>query len=283
MRFCHIAPTFYLPLLADYDYHLCLAHLVERDTTYAQWYANLTRKLPHYLDKRSKTIILDNSAFELYKEGKPMYPTERLIRLGNDIKADYIVMSDYPNKDPQKTIDAAKQFAPKLRNAGFGTFFCPQSKIGDLAGLVDSIAWAAVSDHVDYIGISILAVPNAYGVEKDNKLQRFCSRWKFLRLLEQKGLLDLIVRNGKKIHMLGMVDGPNEIELVSSFLPYITSWDSSAAVWAGLNDILFDNSPTGLIEGKYEVPVDFNFKSAKNTAFAVKNMQYIDGLIMKGI
>jgi hypothetical protein len=92
------------------------------------------------------------------------------------------------------------------------------------------------------------------------------------------GFFGNVVMNKKKIHMLGMVDGPNEIDLVKHFP--IDTWDSSAAVWTGLNGIRFDGSPTGLIDGKFEKEVDFNFHtddtSLVNTAR--DNMDYIDRL-----
>lgn len=79
-----------------------------------------------------------------------------------------------------------------------------------------------------------------------------------------------------------MVDGPNEIKLMSQFKGYINSWDSSAAIWAGLNDIAFDNSPTGLLDGKFEAEVDFDAKMEGYTESLIfcakKNMQYIDSL-----
>lgn len=73
-----------------------------------------------------------------------------------------------------------------------------------------------------------------------------------------------------------MVDGPNEIALVRDFR--IDTWDSSAGVWAGLNGVSFDDSPTGLFDGKFEKHVDFNFKTEDNTLveMARNNMTYID-------
>ena len=276
--FAHITPTAYLDLFASgRPFHLTLAHLVEQDDTYASWYASrdTSRSLLPYVN------IMDNSAFEMYKQGRPMYPTEKLIPLAKKVGADYIVMSDYPGEDSQKTIDAARKMAPKIRKAGFGTFFVPQSREGDLEDLVSAFQWAAQSEHVDYIGVSILAVPLAYGVEKDNKLQRFLSRWKFMQELEKRGVLDLIVMRGKKVHFLGMVDGPNEIELVRDYLHIINTWDSSAAVWAGMCDIEFDRSPTGLIDGKNEIEVDFDHNTADNKQLgtAIQNMRYIDNLL----
>ena len=274
-EFAHITPTAYLDLFAaGRPFHLTLAHLIEQDETYANWYAerDLSRGLSPYVN------IMDNSAFEMYKQGREMYPSDKLIEMGTKVGADYIVMSDYPGQPAQVTIDKAIEMAPELREAGFGTFFVPQSEEGDLEDLIRAFEWAAESEHVDYIGVSILAVPIAYRVEKDNKLQRFMSRWKFMRELDARGILHAIKGNGKKIHFLGMVDGPNECSLVEEYLWAIDSWDSSAAVWAGMCNIQFDNSPTGLIAGKNEIEVEFGYNVCKvdKLAKAMYNCRYID-------
>lgn len=278
-EFAHITPTAYLDLFAaGRPFHLTLAHLIEEDPVYTSWYASrdLSRGMDPYIN------VMDNSAFEMYKQGREMYPSEKLIEMGTKVGADYIVMSDYPGQPSQVTIDKAIEMAPELREAGFGTFFVPQSNEGDLEDLIDAFEWAAESEHVDYIGVSILAVPIAYGVEKDNKLQRFMSRWKFMRELDHRGILDTIKNNGKKIHFLGMVDGPNECTLVEEYLWAIDSWDSSAAVWAGMCGIEFDNSPTGLIDGKNEIEVDFDHDSGDIAAIALamKNIKFIDNQLL---
>ena len=262
-------PTAFLNTYANkYKTQLILAHLVEEDEHYRNFFA-----------KYNRTKIMDNSAFEMFKTGQPMYPADKLIEMGHKVNADYIVMSDYPNEDPSKTIAAAEELAPKFKEAEFGTFFCPQSKIGDLEGLISAFAWAANSHLVDYIGFSILNIPNAYGVEKNNKLQRYLSRLKFVQELDKRGILEQIVNNKKKIHFLGMVDGPNEIELMgyNGYDECIDTWDSSAAVWYGLNGIKFDNSPTGSVNGKFEKEVDFNEKQGDNTSVRY-NLAYIDKL-----
>jgi hypothetical protein len=269
--FCHIAPTRLLPTFVNnQSHHLLLAHLVEEDREYTRFYQS-GRNL-------ADTYILDNSAFEMYKQGREMYPSDKLIEMGKLVGADYIVMSDYPNEPGSKTIKAAEQLAPEFRKAGFKTFFVPQSEIGDIEDYIATFAWAASSPHVDYIGVSILGVPNAYGVEKDNKLQRYMSRFRMMKELSRRGILNLAYNNDKKIHFLGMVDGPNEIELCSQF--DIDTWDSSAAIWAGLNKIAFDSSPTGLVGGKFEKEVDFNFSTLDKVRIdlAKSNMKYINDL-----
>lgn len=278
-EFAHITPTAYLDLFATgRPFHLTLAHLVEQDPKYAEYYKHLG-EWSHMC--QGSINIMDNSAFEMYKEGRPMYSAEKLIPMAQACGADYVVMSDYPGEESKKTVQAAVKMAPKLREAGLGTFFCPQSEIGDKEDLLKCFDWASNAEEVDYIGVSILAIPNAYGVEKDNKLQRFLSRWKFMQELLASGMLERARANNKKFHFLGMVDGPNEILLVKEFLAYIDTWDSSAAVWAGLSGKKFDNSPTGLVDGKIETHVDFSHNSATmdQLGMAMANCRYIDNLL----
>lgn len=273
INFLHISPTKHLANFCKHQtHHLLLAHLVESDEAYANWYANRKKMFP------TDVFILDNSAFEMYKQGKPMYPSDKLVEMGQRVSADYIVMTDYPGMPGSKTIEAALQLAPRFREAGFGTFFVPQSVIGDYDDYIETFGWASRSEHVDYIGVSILGVPNAYGVEKDNKLQRFMSRWRMMDALRDRGILYTANLCDKKIHFLGMVDGPREIQLVRHHR--IHTWDSSAAVWAGLNGITFDDSPTGLINGKFEKEVDFDFhtESVQLQANAIFNCDFIDDL-----
>ena len=261
INFCHITPTPFLEVFAPMSgAHLILAHLVEADPTYAKFYAELDDGKPK---------IMDNSAFEMFKLGRPMYPSEKLIDLGNRVDADFIVMTDYPKEPWKKTVDKAKEMMPELKAHGFKTFFCPQSELGDMEGLLASMDWALKEANIDLVGLSILACPIACGVNESvfnndgkrsdaYKMQRFLSRWKVLTELKNRGSLKYV---HDKFHCLGMVDGPNEIDLLREFHQHIFSWDSSAAVWAGLNYIRFDQSPSGLMEGKFEHEVDFAYSS----------------------
>lgn len=280
MEFCHITPT---PHLKDFGYkrkaHLLLAHLVEDDlennTGYAMGYIANKR----HTDKEIGMVyILDNSAFEMFQQKKPMFEPNRLIDIGDMVSANYIVMSDYPNEHSSKTIQAAQKLAPLFKNKGFGTFFVPQSCSGDFEDYVNCFAWAASSPLIDYIGLSIIGVPNAFG-DLQTPLQRYMARYKMMIELEKRGLLQLAKRNKKKIHLLGMLDGPNEIELMFPF--DVDTWDSSAAIWNGLKGVAFDNSPTGLKYGKHPEHVDFNFKTTDQSKIdlALMNMAYIDDLV----
>lgn len=274
-NFCHIAPIDFLDLVKSRPAHLTLAHLVDTSNEYTEFYRAQDNSLN----------IMDNSAFEMYKQGKPMLTPMKVLEMATIIKADYVVMSDYPGEHSSKTIQAAIDLAPLFRSQGFGTFFVPQSKIGDKEDLINAFDWASTSKHVDYIGVSILGVPNAYGVEKGNKLQRFVARFMFMQELEDRGILHRIRKNKKKVHFLGMVDGPNEIKLMEQYRDYIDTWDSSAGVWLGLNGRTFDSSPTGIIDGKFELEVDFDLKESEvsidNYKLAKYNMDYIDSIVTK--
>lgn len=280
MKFCHITPIDHLDLVKGRNAHLTLAHIVsgmEGSPEQVQAYCDFYQQ-EKSLGGTDYINIMDNSAFELYKNQLPMFNPEELLGLAKRVHATHIVLPDHPAHPSMVTIDDARRYAPIFKEAGFGTFFVPQSDIGDLEDLITSFAWAASSPLVDYIGISILAVPNAYRCEKGNSLQRFNARWKFMNELYDRNLLQLAAQNGKKIHFLGMVDGPNEIPLVRDF--HIDTWDSSAAVWAGLNAISFDDSPTGLINGKFEKHVDFETKF-EDTSIAEANMKVIDNLVTR--
>ena len=279
MKFCHITPIDHLDLVKDRDAHLTLAHIVsgmegsaEQVKNYCAFYSQEKMANDNYIN------IMDNSAFELYKNKMPMFNPNELLDLAKAVSATHIVLPDHPAHPSMVTIDDAKMYAPLFKEAGFGTFFVPQSDIGDLEDLITAFAWGASSPLIDYIGISILAVPNAYGCETGNNLQRYNARYKFMNELYDRNLLQLAAQNGKKIHFLGMVDGPNEIQLVRDF--HIDTWDSSAGVWAGLNGMAFDNSPTGLVNGKFEKHVDFR-SSFEDTTIAKSNIDYIDNLVTR--
>ncbi len=268
IKFCHISPTHYIQqFCAASTSNLALAHLAS-DKKYAKAIKGCTdvkKKLDEdgSLISENRLMILDNSAFEMYKAGREMFSSERLIDIALELGATHVIMSDYPDEEATKTINAAARMIPKIKEAGLKTFFVPQAKVGDIEGLIASFAWGLKHPDIDLVGASILAIPNAFGVEKNNQLQRFFSRWRFMQILEDRQIL---LNDGAwhpfepKIHFLGMLDGPREIWLVEKFHRHINSWDSSAAVWGGLNGQLFDETPTGLRMGKFEEPVDFNYK-----------------------
>jgi hypothetical protein len=273
MHFCHIAATSYLPHInaGCGESELLLAHLVEQDESYVD----------HFGRNKAATVILDNAGFEMFRQNLPIFDGNKLVDLAKKVHADYLVLPDYPGEHSSKTIAAAEEFAPQFHAAGIKTFFVPQSQIGDMNDFLDCMLYAARSPHVDYIGMSILGIPNAYGVD-GNPLQMFTSRYHMFQLLESMGLFKITKNSGKKIHCLGMTDGPNEIMLLERWIKNktIDTWDSSAAFWAGVNDISFDASPTGLVNGKVKSHVDFSIKFDESKMKRIKhNIEVIDSMV----
>lgn len=295
MKFMHIAPTKYMSMLR-WDQQLLLAHLIDEDKDYAaaagvgprhpDSLVNAAIGVPDSYPQKTEGRIMDNSAFEMYQRGLPMFDPQKLMELGDRCGAATLVLPDYPGEAGRKTIDAAKQYIPLFKERRFETFFVPQSIVGDTEDYIDTFAWAAIQPGVDVIGVSCIGVPNAFGVY-NNPVQQYNARAEMLRILEYRGILDLVERNGKRLHILGMLDGPNEIRLLAPWIAsgLIGSWDSSAAVWAAINGIEFDNTPTGLRDGKIKSHVDFAFvpsdevEDYKIRGLISKNRNYINQLV----
>ena len=92
-RFCIITPTAYLEKYASLsDMHLVLAHLVDTDDNYADFYCS-----------RNEFKIMDNGAFELGES----YDPDKLLALAYKCNAQAIVLPDYPFQPADKTIKAS--------------------------------------------------------------------------------------------------------------------------------------------------------------------------------
>lgn len=243
-KFCIITPT---PYLDDYasqsSMHLVLAHLVDTDDSYAEFYAS-----------RREFKIMDNGAFELGES----YAPEKLIELGIKCKADVIVLPDYPAQHQDKTIQAAIDLAPQVHAAGFKTFFVPQSYVGDMHGFIEAYTWAALDNElIDVIGLSILAVPNAIP-----RIHKAYSRVVMTERLITEGVFAF----DKPHHYLGLNSGPNlEIPSLIS-MGALTSCDSSNPVWAGICGSEYsENTDSFMTTRKISKHVDFDYPFVKDT------------------
>ena len=259
-KFGIITPTAYLNYAKQSSFHLVLAHLVDTDPIYAEFYLN--RSLA------GDFIILDNSAFELPTPYKP----EKLISIGERIQADLIVLPDYPFSPGERTIKAAKEFAPQFRDAGFGTFFAPQSEYGDYIDWFNTYCWASESDLIDSIGLSILGIPNAIPhIAKP-----------YARVVMVQRLIDAGVYNfDKYTHALGLNAGP-ALELPSLInMMAINSCDSSNPVWMGiLGHRYVSNTDSYLSVSKVSKHVEFDYPSTKDLT-TLENIQHNIDLTLK--
>jgi hypothetical protein len=242
--FCIIAPTAYLEHYAIQSRkHLVLAHLVDVNKEYANYYL-----------KRSQAgdgIIMDNGAFELGES----YAPEKLLDLGKECGADVLVLPDYPFKPAQITIDAADQYAPMFKDAGFKTMFVPQSEVGAFSDFVDGYMWAADNDLIDVIGMSILNIPNAMPHLPPA----------YARVVMTEILMDRGVFASKYHHYLGLNAGP-ALEIPALIdLGALNSCDSSNPVWVGILGHEYSrNTDSYLSVKKVKAHVEFDYKWVKD-------------------
>lgn len=237
-QFCIITPTAYLESYATQSRtHLVLAHLVDIDDVYAAFYKQRS--------EAGDRIIMDNGAFELGES----YAPDMLVELGKKCGAHALVLPDYPFKKSIETIRAAEKLIPFVKDAGFATFFVPQSETGDLDDWINAYIWASTNPDIDIIGMSILGVPNAIP-----HVPTQYARVVMTQMLVQQGILAK-----KHHHYLGLNAGPNvEIPALLS-MGALQTCDSSNPVWCGINGIVYNpiNSDWMTVQKKYLREVDF--------------------------
>lgn len=245
--FCVIAPTAYLEQFATKsNTHLVLAHLVEKDATYASFYAR--RRLA------GDRIIMDNGAFELGQS----YDPSKLIDLGHACGAHAIVLPDYPFQPASVTIKAAEEHGPKIRDAGFETMYVPQSETGDVADWIRGYRWAGdeAYDMIDIIGMSILGIPNAWNYVPAA----------YARVVATEVLLRThSFQRQFYHHYLGLNAGP-ALEIPSLIkMGVLNSCDSSNPVWAGICGHEYSlNTDSYLAVSKMKKHVDFSYPMVKD-------------------
>ena len=240
-EFCIITPTDYLDDYASQSsMHLVLAHLVAEDEDYANFY-----------ESRKEFKIMDNGAFELGESYKP----EELINLGRRCGADAIVLPDYPAQPAARTINAALELMDDVKNAGFFTFFAPQSDIDDMEGWIEAYQWASDQDEIDIIGMSILAIPNAIP-----HIPKPYARVVMTQILIDRG----IFADHKYHHYLGLNSGPNLEVPPLITLGALDSCDSSNPVWAGICGNMYSEMHDSYTTRKIDKHVDFAYPWTEN-------------------
>lgn len=245
--FCIIAPTAYLEEFAVLSStHLVLAHLVEKDAEYANFYAR--RRLV------GDRIVMDNGAFELGES----YDPSKLIDLGHACGAHAIVLPDYPFQSASVTIQAAEEHGPKIKDAGFSTMFVPHSETGDVEDWIGGYEWAGEDGRgfIDIIGMSILNIPNAW-----NHIPAAYARVVATEVLMRSGKFQSQFYH----HYLGLNAGP-ALEIPSLIeMKALNSCDSSNPVWAGICGHEYSlNTDSYLPVSKMKKHVDFSYPRVKD-------------------
>ncbi len=236
-EFCIITPTAYLEKYASQStMHLVLAHLVDQDPNYAEFYTG-----------RGEYKIMDNGAFELGES----YAPDKLLELGQKCSAHAIVLPDYPFKPARRTISASLEVIDEIRIEHFHTMFVPQSEVGNLEDWVNAYTWAAENDDIDIIGMSILGIPNALP-----HIPAAYARVVMTQILIDRGLFNF----NKYHHYLGLNAGP-ALEIPPLIkMNAMDSMDSSGPVWAALFGHEYThNSDSYQSVSKVKAPVQFDY------------------------
>lgn len=243
-QFCIIAPTAYLDTFAILSStHLVLAHLVDEDEKYTNFYRRTG-------DRNFR--IMDNGAYELGESYEP----SKLIDLGNKCCADAIVLPDYPFQEAQRTIDESSKLIPQVKDAGFKTMFVPQSEVGDLEDWISCYEWAANNPEIDIIGMSILGIPNALP-----HIPPAYARVVMTQILIDRGIFNF----DKYHHYLGLNAGP-ALEIPSLIeMNALDSCDSSNPVWMGILGHRYSPATDSyLAVKKVKKEVDFDYPLVKD-------------------
>jgi hypothetical protein len=247
IKFAYISPCNYLDIVeyTKSDYHLILAHLLI-NKKYVEFY-NKCYDIGH-------TIILDNSCFEFKR---PIGANELIEMIeGSGIKVDIVIAPDYLYEKGKKTVEAAKKFVNQLRdkNYDYDIMTVPQSEENDVDDWLECHDQLQHINGIDYIGMSILGIANAFSAltgTKDIMINRLYAS-------------NYIIKNNLNLyktwyHYLGL-GSPREL-LLQRQIGLIDGNDSSSPIWHGINGITYDDSATGLINGKLEAPVNFEIEN----------------------
>ena len=252
IEFAHIAPTNYTELgIHESDMNMVLCHIAEAHPHYAQMFRD-----------SEKQTLLDNGAFE---NGIP-YETERMLDIGESVGADIMVLPDYPGQPWEKGWEKVEEDIAEYKTHGFQTMFVPQSILGDTVGYLKSLDKAIKHPNIDLIGLSILGCPTAF-----NTLPKYKVREQILEYVEQNYTQ---AHTDKRFHILGMLDAADEVTRLTYYKDMINSWDSSAAIWGGINGIKLEDETK-----KFELAVDFDHPIGDfSVSLVLDNINYIKGL-----
>ena len=197
IRFAHIAPTKHILHAASNS----LAHMalahLIKDPEYVENFRTIRDEGGY--------VYLDNSQYEL---GYSL-PIETVLDAAQLINANCVILPD-----------GDLTHLELVKRAGFDVMYIPMAP-----DFEKDFLQAMFNTKIDKVGLSYSKTSAALGRPRHSTTSRF----DFLTTVGE-------MLPNKKIHMLGMVT-PGEIALMRPFKDLIYSWDTSIAVWAGLNHI----------------------------------------------
>ena len=236
IKICVITPISHLNTFAHLgEFDMVLSHLVLENggnNSYAQYYREQREK--------GRFILLDNSLFELELQGRGV-GIDACLDAAEIIHPNEIIAEDILF-DGEKTIESTKRFIQKMIDRGvFGKY----QIMGVAQGKTKQEWWDCFERlldlPIDTIGLSKLAVPVSYSGEKESPGCVSMSRIMCVEDIAHRYRFDAETINGKRIHLLGGDNWlPREINQQKRY-KWIRSNDSSAAVWYGRHNKVFND------------------------------------------
>jgi len=229
MKAAIIAPTTLLSRYATGDYHLCLAHLVNSDKQYADFYRTRANAGDH--------VILDNSVIEL---GQPMFFSD-LQRAIDKIHPVEFVLADFP-REPTATLHWAEEYGFTLKG------LYPEMK---LMAVPQWTKQKLPSEWLyNYNQLEELSCIDSIGIPK------FLGKHRTMVCEELSHM-----RNPKwEHHLLGTWGNPIEVKDLAEQFDWLRGVDSKAPVRAGLAGVAF-HPEFGLLANRDALP-PMNFAEA---------------------
>jgi len=246
MQFCVIAPVSHLHLTTlGNGIHMALTHLVHQSDDYTKFYQRMVSK--------NEYVILDNSAFEMEKQGKGLDP-EPVLKAAKLVGAHEVIATDVL-LNGQATIDSTRTFIKE-----YAKMFGEELRLGKPVPKIMAVPQGNTVDewmdcyvrllhmsHVQVLGFSKISVPVSFGGPNARKVSGGVvqARLKLLNHLSENNLLPSQISNGRAapcIHLLGGDDwSGHELEQVSQKYSDVRSNDSSAPIWYGAQGVKFDS------------------------------------------
>ena len=235
IKICVITPISHLKNFARLgEMDMSLSHLVLENPIgpYVEYYKE-QRELGRF-------VILDNSAFELEQQGKGLDP-DPVLDACELTNPNEVIATDCLFDGPA-TIESTKRFIQKMLDRGvFGKY----QIMGVAQGKTKQEWWDCFKQlldlPIDTIGLSKLAVPVSYFGEKESSGCVSMSRIMCVEDIAHRYGFDAETINGKRIHLLGGDNWlPREINQQKRY-KWIRSNDSSAAVWYGRHNKVFND------------------------------------------
>lgn len=247
MQFCVIAPVSHLHLTTlGNGIHMALSHLVHQSDDYAKFYQRMVSKKEY--------VILDNSAFEMEKQGKGLDP-EPVLKASKIIGAHEVIATDVL-LNGQATVDSTRNFIKeylkffgeeiRLNKPRPKIMAVPQGNTVD--EWIDCYVRLLHMQHVQVLGFSKISVPISFGGPNARKVSGGVvqARIKLLDYLRDNKLLPSQLSqtgNAPRIHLLGGDDYSGmELDYMSTWYSKdVRSNDSSAPIWYGAQGVKFDS------------------------------------------